>query len=49
MKAQKIKNLLIDKGYYSDDHAISIRCITDIVNAHIKIEKEETKKMKKKP
>ena len=41
IKVQKIKKLLIAKGYYSYDHAISERCIKDIVNTYKKTIKPE--------
>ena len=33
-KIEKIKKILIDKGYYSYDHAISSRVIRDILKAN---------------
>jgi hypothetical protein len=49
MSTQKIKNILIeDKGYYSDDHAVSSRCIQDIVWAYKKVEKAKEKAFAKK-
>lgn len=32
----KIQNILINKGYYSYDHAISPKVIRDIINAYNK-------------
>jgi len=48
MSIAKIKSILIDKGYYSDDHAISSRCIRDIISAYKKVERQSINKKAKK-